>query len=343
MRYLSIKIFSIILALFTSCTIMDDNMDSFIREIPKPRSISAGNDVSNPDGIINDADVVRINSLLDQLENNTGVQTAVVAIDNIGEDITDLTLATAIFEAWGIGDKEKDNGLLILLINAPDYRRIKFETGYGLEGDLPDAICKRIQTTIMVPLLKEGNISEAMVKGIEGVCAVLSPGIDVDSTVTTNIATQQQMGIRKQYTILVSISIIFGFLGFLLLISWLLFRKTKNVWRNTKRAFIVLLVLSAWIIYALSDPSSYKTAALLDDVASSAIALSTIIFIFALFAIPFAWFAFNMQLTTEESIERSKKSRGSGRDRDYGGGSDYDGGSDYGGGSSGGGGASSSW
>ena len=60
-----------------------------------------------------------------------------------------------LLNKWGVGKKDKNNGLVILLVT--DQRCIQFYTGYGLEGVLPDAICKRIQTRYMIPYLKDGN------------------------------------------------------------------------------------------------------------------------------------------------------------------------------------------
>ena len=73
--------------------------------------------------------------------------------------------------AWKVGKKSKDNGLVILLVE--DQRTIRFITGYGLEGDLPDAICKRIQVKKMNPFFRNNNWDGGMVSGIQAVCARL--------------------------------------------------------------------------------------------------------------------------------------------------------------------------
>ena len=61
---------------------------------------------------------------------------------------------TELYNRWNLGDKKTNRGLLILLVTNPDEREISFVTGYGLEGLLPDAYCKRIQSNIMVPLMR---------------------------------------------------------------------------------------------------------------------------------------------------------------------------------------------
>lgn len=122
--------------------------------------------VSNPDGIISAGAVSQIDTLLHQLEQHTSAEVAVVLVESIGnEEIKPF--AIRLFEAWGIGKKAKDNGLLILFV--ADQRKITFETGYGVEGILPDIICKRIQTQNMLPAFKAGNYDKGMIDGVAAV------------------------------------------------------------------------------------------------------------------------------------------------------------------------------
>lgn len=104
--------------------------------------------VSNPDGLLQESTVNQINSQLKALEDSSTAQIAVVMLSSIGDaDIFDF--AQRLFQHWGIGQDDKDNGLLILYVQ--DQRTIRFHTGFGFEGVLPDAICKHIQTQFMVP------------------------------------------------------------------------------------------------------------------------------------------------------------------------------------------------
>jgi uncharacterized protein len=133
--------------------------------------------VSNPDGLLTDGTVNQLNNLLIGLEQNTTAQVSVVMLTSIGDaEITDF--AQSLFEAWKIGQADKDNGLLILFVQ--DKRTIRFHTGFGLEGVLPDAICKRIQTQKMVPLFKGGNTDGGMLAGVEEVIKILTDPIYAD-------------------------------------------------------------------------------------------------------------------------------------------------------------------
>ncbi|MBP7164530.1 MAG: TPM domain-containing protein [Firmicutes bacterium] len=95
-----------------------------------------------------------IESQLVSLWQDTGVQLAVVTVPDLGgDDIEDYSVR--LFEAWGIGEAGKDNGLLLLI--AAEEREMKFETGYGLEGELPDAFLGKVIDQALVPKFRAGN------------------------------------------------------------------------------------------------------------------------------------------------------------------------------------------
>ena len=132
----------------------------------------------DPDGILTPAARDSIDRMLYRLEQQTGIQTVVAVVPSIGEaDCFDF--CHQLLNSWGVGQKGKDNGLVILLVT--DQRCIQFYTGYGLEGPLPDAICKRIQTRDMIPYLKDGRWSEGMVAGVRATCARLDGSMDNDA------------------------------------------------------------------------------------------------------------------------------------------------------------------
>ena len=137
-----------------------------VEEIPMVHLQDRTRYVSNPDGVLSEAAVAVMDTTLFSLEQKTGIQTVVVAVRQIeGGDCFDF--AYQLGEKNGVGQKGKDNGLVILLVT--EERCIQFATGYGLEGILPDAICKRIQTRYMNPYLSKGDWDSGMVAGIQAV------------------------------------------------------------------------------------------------------------------------------------------------------------------------------
>lgn len=127
-----------------------------------------------------------VNVLCARLEKETGIESAVVILPSIG-DATPFDFATELFREWGIGKKKSNNGLLILYV--VDQHKVRFQTGYGLEGDLPDALCKRIQQQQIIPWLKQGDWDNAVVSGMRAVYQTLNgsmtpePEGDHDDTV----------------------------------------------------------------------------------------------------------------------------------------------------------------
>ncbi|MDR1865536.1 MAG: TPM domain-containing protein [Bacteroidales bacterium] len=141
-----------------------------VEAVPNPKTADAADFVSNPDRILDERAVAQINSVLQSLEANNGAEVAVALLQSIGNhDIKDF--AVRLFAEWGVGKRDRDNGLLILFVM--DQRVVTFETGYGLEGVLPDAICKRIQMQEMIPFFKDGDYAAGILAGVERVAAVI--------------------------------------------------------------------------------------------------------------------------------------------------------------------------
>lgn len=140
-----------------------------VETVPNVRLTNRLNHVSNPDGILTPMAVAQINGMLTMVEDSLGIEVAVVALSDIGE-VPPRTFANELFNHWHIGKAGADNGLLLQLVTTPGKRTIVFETGYGIEGVLPDALCKRIQQRHMIPLLRKDDFSGGMVAGVEAVC-----------------------------------------------------------------------------------------------------------------------------------------------------------------------------
>lgn len=144
-----------------------------VEEIPNVQLRDARRYVSNPDGILSAGATLRIDSICASLRERGLAQVAVVAVDDVaGGDL--FQFAIELFRRWGVGSSASNNGLGILL--AKDRREIRFVTGQGLEGILPDALCKRIQMQRMLPFFREGDYSAGMVAGVEAAAAVLEGG-----------------------------------------------------------------------------------------------------------------------------------------------------------------------
>jgi uncharacterized protein len=104
----------------------------------------------------------RLNTYLGELERKTTAQMVVLTVPTADGDVADLAVRT--FKKWQLGDKDKDNGVLIVV--AVQDRRAKIEVGYGLEPVLTDAFTGRIGREVFAPHFKQGNYGAGLYEGV---------------------------------------------------------------------------------------------------------------------------------------------------------------------------------
>lgn len=106
---------------------------------------------------------------------STSTQLCVVTVESL-DDLSPAEYAQQLGEKWGVGQSGKDNGVIILVKKKTKESGgdVFIATGYGVEGLLPDAICKRIVERTMIPKLKEGDYHGAIVDAISEIQKYLS-------------------------------------------------------------------------------------------------------------------------------------------------------------------------
>jgi uncharacterized protein len=126
---------------------------------PKPESNIYVNDFAQ---MLSTQTVQAIQALGAQLEQQTTAQVAVVTVPNLaGQPVEDY--AVGLFRKWGIGQKQKNNGVLLLI--SKEERKVRIEVGYGLEGALPDARTGRILDEEVVPFFRNGDYDNGVYRG----------------------------------------------------------------------------------------------------------------------------------------------------------------------------------
>ena len=142
-----------------------------VEQVPNVQLQNAGRFVSNPDGILSSATVSSIDSMLSDLKSRGIAQIAVAVIDSMAGDDT-YFFAHQLLNRWRVGERGKDNGMVILI--SKGQREIQMETGYGLEGILPDALCRRIQDRYMIPYLAQNMWDEGTLEGVRAIYGILN-------------------------------------------------------------------------------------------------------------------------------------------------------------------------
>lgn len=121
--------------------------------------------------VIPPATKAALETKLKELEDKSGIQLVVASVKSLdGSDIE--TYANGLFRAWKLGEAKKNNGVLLLV--APNERKMRIEVGYGLEGTLTDALSKIILTSAVAPRFKAGDYGAGVERGVEGIIEVLS-------------------------------------------------------------------------------------------------------------------------------------------------------------------------
>ena len=126
-----------------------------VRSVPNTRLQSNDIHVSDPDGYLSDSVEMTINTALCAIRDKADV--FIVTLSSIGE-AEPKRFATELFNDWGIGDAETDNGVLLLFVE--DQHSLEFETGYGAEETLTDSKCERIFTKTIKPFFKAGDYDD---------------------------------------------------------------------------------------------------------------------------------------------------------------------------------------
>jgi len=120
--------------------------------------------------ILTPATRAELTQQLDAFEQRSGIQIVVATVPNLdGLDIE--TYGVDLARAWQIGSKAKNDGALLLVAKAE--HKVRIEVGYGLEGDLTDAMSSYIISTRIVPQFRKGDFDAGVRDGVSGIIEVL--------------------------------------------------------------------------------------------------------------------------------------------------------------------------
>ncbi|MDR6786442.1 uncharacterized protein ABIE26_005161 [Pedobacter africanus] len=137
----------------------------FAQEFPaKPNTL-----VNDYTGTLTSSEIQQLEQKLVAFDDSTSIQVAVVILKSVGEyDINEY--AMALGRNWGVGTKGKDNGVVVLV--ALGDRKIAIQTGYGVEGVLPDMYTRRIIDNDIKPYFKTGNYFKGLDAGTDAIISV---------------------------------------------------------------------------------------------------------------------------------------------------------------------------
>ena len=171
LKYISICLF------FVSSIVVNAQSDADLFPV-RPEAAVYVNDFSN---WLTSAENNLLEQQLRAMNDTTSTQIIVIIKPDIG-DFDRSSYAIEIGNRWGVGQKDKDNGIVMLIVTAGSQRGVFISTGYGLEGALTDVVSARIARDEMVPYFKEGRNYEGISRGIDAVSAAVHGEYDADSS-----------------------------------------------------------------------------------------------------------------------------------------------------------------
>jgi uncharacterized protein len=181
--------------------------------------------------VVDQADIIGapgradLETKLADLESKSGIQLVVATVKSLeGQEIEPY--ANELFRTWKLGEKTKNNGVLLLV--APNEKRVRIEVGYGLEGTLTDALSKVIITNAITPRFKTGDFAGGISRGVDDIVTVLTtdssewekrPSLRVDSEPASAPAPWLMVLIIVGVVVLLIVSPTFRWMVFAMLMS----------------------------------------------------------------------------------------------------------------------------
>ncbi len=155
-----------------------------------PLTVFAYQSPGSPTGFVNDfagmltaEQKQSLETKTGNFEKDTGNELSVVTIPDLGGDTIE-NFAVKLFQDWGIGKKNKDNGILLLV--ARDDRQMRIEVGYGLEGVLTDAQSFWLTQNVLRPAFQKGDYYGGISGGVDGIISLTKGEFKPDTSLNNN-------------------------------------------------------------------------------------------------------------------------------------------------------------
>lgn len=178
--------------------------------IPNPNSSFYVLDQANLISTSTELDIIEIS---EALYYETEAQIVLVTLDNLsGYDLEQYSVQ--LFREWGIGDKDKNNGVLIIL--ALEEREVRIEVGYGLEGAIPDSVAGRILDEYMLPSLQEGDYDQAFMETYNAVLTRVMDEYGIESLSGVNTSSNNSIEDLPWFWIIIGAIILLSLDGYYL-------------------------------------------------------------------------------------------------------------------------------
>ncbi|MCF0219693.1 MAG: TPM domain-containing protein [Muribaculaceae bacterium] len=220
-----------------------------VDEVPNVHVQDRTQFVSDPDNVLSPAAIDSLNRTLANIWETTTAEPVVVVIEKMQEYGNIDDFATELFRKWGIGKKDKSNGLLILVSRGD--RKACIRTGYGVEGVLPDVIASRLLRNEMFPRFRQGDYDGgviATVNEIEHIFTDPEYAEELHSAYGNDLGDDDMADLFYAY---IFVSGLFGVLMFLYVLANMYDVRKKDTvtaWQHLQSMNLVLIVGSCFTL-----------------------------------------------------------------------------------------------
>jgi uncharacterized protein len=165
--------------------------------------------VNDTAGMLSTEAAERLDRKLSAYEQSSQHQFALLTIDSLdGDALEDFSIRTV--EAWKLGKKGKDDGLLLLIVK--NDRKLRIEVGYGLEGDITDAFSARVIRNVLTPALRSGEAERGIDQAFSVLMQKASGEVVPDAAVAPPPKRRQESGGAPLFFVVFLVLIVLPFL-----------------------------------------------------------------------------------------------------------------------------------
>ena len=179
-------------------------------EIP-PKPARYFNDFAN---LVRSETAQRLNQQLANFERQTSNQILVVIYPSLPADTTLEDFTQDAFRAWKPGQRDRNNGAILFMFVKD--KKLRIQTGYGLEGALPDAICKRIISDQIAPRFRAGDFDGGLTAGVNAMIAATRGEYTGNGRTVADVRTRSRHD-QESFLDLVIFLVVFAIIG----IAWI--------------------------------------------------------------------------------------------------------------------------
>lgn len=213
--------------------------------------------IADPAGMLSPATKQSINRTLDDLRRTTTAEVGVAILPSIGDRTVD-DFAPDLLKEWGLGKKDKDNGLLLLIVL--DQKKARIETGYGMEGVVTDMTAATILRDRLFPAMREGDIDRGVSESVGELAKVITDPAyaeelrsDQGDTIQSSVSTEDIKTVLEWFCGIITLLTAFCYIA-----DVVTFRKYDRYhralhWRKRMKMYwlSVILSLGGSLIFAL--------------------------------------------------------------------------------------------